>query len=55
MQKYTKQVIRIEGDFSINKQGDFLIDERILEDKDYVHLSIRALKQIIKDAKENLI
>ena len=50
-----KDTERIEGNFIITKDSKFYIGKRELEKSDEVHLSIKKLKEIIKDAKEGII
>lgn len=46
---------RIEGEFIITLEGEFLIDKKKLEDYDEVHIPIVTLKRIIADAKMGYI
>ena len=51
----TKEYKQIEGVFTIMKDGRLLINKKELEDDAVVHLSVKAIRHIIKDAKENII
>lgn len=51
MVKYKK----IEGEFVIQKNGNMLIDDYLLESTDIVEVPVKVIRQIIKDAKKGLI
>ena len=46
---------RIEGNLKILKGGKIYVGKYRLQDGEIVHLPIKTLKQIIKDAKDDVI
>jgi len=46
---------QVEGIFTILRDGKFLIGKKELGDGDIIHLQIGVLKDIIQDAKADII
>jgi len=51
MAKYKK----IEGDFVILKSGNMFIENYKLESTDIVEIPVKVIRQIISDAKKDII